>query len=364
MDPIQFGRYVLLDRLGSGGMGEIYVAAHGELPSLRKLFALKKIRPALSRRSEYMGRFWDEARVVISLAHPNIVPVYEIGCVEQEYFLAMELVEGYDLWRVLARCQRHGRLFSIRAALYVVRELLAALEYCHELTDPAGHPLRLVHRDVSPANVLLSWSGEVKLTDFGLARSRNKVVETQPRVVLGKPGYVAPEQLRGERVDHRADIYSTGVLLHELLTNERFTEPVRDPALLLRAMERRGAAPVSSIRGRLPRNLDLIVARALAMDPQRRFSGARAFREAVQVLLARMDPLYGPRKFVESTLEPLFDRRALDRRLRRALSVEPPTLVMADSSRTRRASGQRSPIRSIGSADTLAPEIDSLALAR
>ncbi len=331
MEKVPFGRYLLIDRIGAGGMGEIFVALSGDLPGVQKTCALKKIRLGLGHRAEFMGRFWDEVRIAVALSHPNIVNVYEIGCVNQEYFLAMELVEGYDLWRVLSRAARLNKHFSLRAALYVARELLSALDYCHGLADAKGRPLEVVHRDVSPGNVLISSDGWVKLTDFGLALSTAKEVRTKPREVFGKPGYLAPEQLSGSPLDHRVDVYAVGVLLFEMLTGERFVRPSLDPSLLLSEMARRSQVPPSSLRRRVPAKLDRVVAKAVATDPERRFTSARRLHDVLQLLLVRMDPLYGPAKFAESMLGPLFEKQ--DQRSQLTLPGEPVTQVLDGGSR-------------------------------
>ena len=201
MRPCCFGRYILVDRLARGGMGEVYVAVGRGPWGREKLVALKKILPALSREPEFRARFQDEARLVIPMSHPNVVQVFEVGRAGDDYFIAMEFIEGPNLGEFLAALcrQQTRRRLPVTAALYVIRELLAGLDYCHHRTDPKGLHLGLVHRDVSPSNVLLSYDGAVKLADFGLALSRFKAYQTQPDRVLGHLGYMAPEAMDGMR---------------------------------------------------------------------------------------------------------------------------------------------------------------------
>jgi eukaryotic-like serine/threonine-protein kinase len=310
MTPCCFGRYILLDKIGSGGMGEVFAAVPRTLWGFEKFFAVKKILPPLCRDPEFLARFRDEARLVIPMNHPNVVQVYEVGRVGEEYFLAMELVDGRNLGRLLARCWRwrHQHRLTVPAALYITRELLTGLEYCHRRTDGAGESLRVVHRDVSPSNVLVSHDGAVKLADFGLASSAHKVVQTRPDLVLGHLGYIAPEALDGRRLDVRADVFSTGVLLFELLTCERFA-PGSDPIAVRQQLTTRGRIRPSSLRSDVPTEVDEIVARAVAPSPEDRYPTARAFHDDVQRALVRLEPVYGARELSESVMQTLFDVR-------------------------------------------------------
>lgn len=297
-------------------MGELYVGMQGELPGFHKLCAVKKLLPELSQQPEFFERFCDEARLVISMAHPNVVSVYEMGSVGPEYFMAMELVHGKDLARVLKRSAHHNNVFDVRAALYVTQQLLSALEYCHRHTDGCGGPLQLVHRDVSPPNVLLSYEGHVKLADFGLALSSVKRVKTNPRVVLGRLGYLSPEQITGGAVDHRADLFSVGVLLFEMLTGERFAAG-RSPPHVLELMRERSQLPPSRLRRGVPQVVDLLVRRALAIDPAQRYKSAREFRDVLRRVLARIDPVYSASDFAEAVMQRLFEPERERTKLRR-----------------------------------------------
>jgi serine/threonine protein kinase len=318
--PRRFGRYYLLERIATGGMGEIYAAVSRAPQGFGKLTALKTILPhSRGRRPDFAGRFRDEGRLVISMNHPNVVTVYEMGQVEQdEYYLAMELVEGKDLGQLLTRCWRRQIALPLPAALYLVLQVLEALAYCHRHTDEHGAHLGLIHRDVSPANVLVSYDGHVKLADFGLAKSHRKLIHTQPQVVLGKPGYMAPERLLGTPVDHRADLFAAGVLLFELLTCERFA-PSREPEDYLSEVVRRSKERPSMVRPDVPAAVDELVRRATAFKADQRFADADAFADAVQRALVACDPCYGARQLSSGVMHTLFHPAQNKRRLQNLL---------------------------------------------
>src|SRR4029079_9853107 len=222
--PRRFGKYVLLKSLARGGMGEIYVAAMGE-PGFQKFCVIKKVIAARSDRQK-ANRFLDEAKVVLRLSHANLVPTFDAGEVAGEFYIAMELVEGKDLREIWNQCVRTRTRIPLDVALHVGREVARALSYVHSYGD-----LRLVHRDVAPPNILLSYFGEVKLTDFGLARSVLKQEHTAPGIVYGRASYLAPEQARGEVADGRTDVYSLGIVLWELLTGHQYLQLTNvDPA--------------------------------------------------------------------------------------------------------------------------------------
>jgi serine/threonine protein kinase len=318
--PFCFGRYVLVERVASGGMGEVFLAVPRSLWGMGKLFAVKRILPALGQDRAFLARFKDEARLAIRLNHPNVVQVYEVGRVEREYFIAMEFVEGANLGQLLSRHGRLCRPVPVAAAVYVVREILAGLDYCHRRRDSSGMDLLAVHRDVSPSNVLLSFDGAVKVADFGLALSRMKTVQTDPGLVLGHQGYVAPEALQGARQDRRSDIFSAGVLLFELLTLTKVPCP-NHPGSLPRAEM---APPrISSYRD-VPRELDAITARALSETPAARYQTARAFHDDLQQALVRIDPLYGPQRFAEQVMAVVFHSEKRRRELRALLETLDP----------------------------------------
>ena len=223
--PRRFGKYVLLKPMARGGMGEIYLAATGDAGLPEVLRHQEDHRGERSDRAK-ANRFLDEAKVVLRLSHANLVPTFDAGEIDGEFYIAMDLVEGKDLREIWNRCVRTRTRIPLDVALHVGREIARALAYVHSYGD-----LNLVHRDVAPPNILLSYFGEVKLTDFGLARSVLKKEQTAPGVVFGRASYLAPEQARGEVADARTDVYSLGIVLWELLTGNQYLQLANlDPA--------------------------------------------------------------------------------------------------------------------------------------
>jgi eukaryotic-like serine/threonine-protein kinase len=291
--PKVFGRYLLLKRLSRGGMGEIFLAKLGEIQGFEKLVIIKKVLPNLVADQEFIKRFIDEAQVAIKLQHGNIAPVFEVGKVDGEYFLAIEYIEGRDLRRTITRQREERTRLPSDLALFIVREIASGLAYAHRKTDESGVPLALVHCDISPPNVMVSFEGEVKIIDFGIAKSAIRIAETNPNMGFGKFGYMAPEQLvRGGIVDKRTDVYAAGVVLYELMTGERlfaFAEGA-DYRQIARMVTAGKFKPPSQRDPRLDPDLDGIVMRGLASNKEERFQTAEEFRDAIQVKLSQMNP--------------------------------------------------------------------------
>jgi serine/threonine protein kinase len=291
--PKVFGRYLLLQRLSRGGMGEIFLAKLGEIQGFEKLVIIKKILPHLVADQEFIKRFIDEAQVAIKLQHANVAPVFEVGKVDGEYFLAIEYIEGRDLRRMITRQREERTRLQCDLAMFVVREMANGLAYAHRRTDESGRSLALVHCDISPPNIMVSFEGEVKIIDFGIAKSAIRIAETNPNMGFGKFGYMAPEQLvRGGVVDKRTDVYAAGVVLYELLTGERlFTFPEGADYRQIARMVTQGKFKLPSQRDpRLDPGIDPIVMKALASNKDERYQTAEEFRDAIQVKLSQMNP--------------------------------------------------------------------------
>ena len=215
-------RYRITDKIAAGGMAEVFKGVAESLQGFRKNVAIKRILPALTKNTKFITMFLDEARLSLFLQHANIVQVFDIGHADDTYFIVMEFVDGVDLKAIMEWRRRIGRRLTIGQTIYLIMEVCKGLAYAHDLTHPeTGESLGIVHRDVSPANVLISRNGEVKLADFGLAKAASQVESTDPGVVKGKMSYLSPEAARGENVDQRADIFSVGILLYEMLTSKR-----------------------------------------------------------------------------------------------------------------------------------------------
>jgi serine/threonine protein kinase len=278
--PRRFGKYHLLGPLAQGGMGALYLAVTGDR-GLERMMVIKTVLPHLAD-AEYVARFRDEAKVVVKLSHGNLIPVFDAGQVDGELFLAMDFVEGRDLRAIWNRCAQKQVAFPIDIAVYIVKELCRGLAYAHAFPD-----LQLVHRDISPPNVLVSYTGEVKLTDFGLASSTLKLEKTAPGIIYGKVAYMSPEQARGEKLDGRSDQYATAIVLWELLTGRQLFPPGKEQPqdLLARARNPEVLRP-SRRAARVPAELDDIVLRALAAEKDQRYPSCDEMRQALQGWLA------------------------------------------------------------------------------
>ena len=289
--PQVFGRYLLVQRLSRGGMGEIFLAKHG-LAGFEKLAVIKKVLPHLVADEQFISRFVDEAQVAIKLQHVNVAQVFEVGRVGDEYFLALEYVDGRDLRRTLALLTHRRQRLPVDLALFIARELANGLAYAHRRTTADGASLHLVHCDISPPNVLVSFEGETKVIDFGIAKSAMRGTATDPKIGFGKFGYMAPEQLiRGGVVDHRTDLYAAGVVLFELLTGTRLYEagPEPDYRALAKKVARGEHALPSEIDPGLEPYDDLVVT-ALRPKPDDRYQSAAEFRDAIQQCLVAVNP--------------------------------------------------------------------------
>jgi serine/threonine protein kinase len=292
--PRHFGKYLLLRPLAKGGMGEVHIAALGQIGGFEKLSVIKKV---LSERgsSSKAKRFLDEAKVVLRLSHSALVNTFDAGEVDGEFYIAMEMVEGKDLREVWNRCVRRRQRIPIEVALHVAREVARVLAYVHGYGE-----LKLVHRDIAPPNILLGYNGDVKLTDFGLARSVLKEEKTQPGVVFGRAAYLAPEQARGEVADARTDVYTLAIVLWELLTGHQYL-PISglDPGAGLALVRHPKPMPPSTHAPWIAPELDKVVLRGLAPDRQQRYQSAEEFRLALSDVITQVAPRTDPARVVE-----------------------------------------------------------------
>jgi hypothetical protein len=275
------GRYVLLDRIGEGGMAEVFTAVSFGSVGFRRTFVIKRLRPEMASNQVAVAHFIDEANLASTLVHPNIVPVFDFGEVGGSYFLAQEYVVGRDLGRLARRMtEKNVPRLTVSAALYVAHEVLRGLHHAHEKRGDDGTPLELVHRDVTPENVMVSERGEVKLLDFGIVKAIQRVSQTDIGMVKGNVDYMSPEQARGRLVDRRADVFSTGLVLYFALSR---TPLYRGDTLydrLMRAALGPGTEELEQIAG-LPAPLPEILRRALAIDPDQRYQTAQEFAQAL-----------------------------------------------------------------------------------
>jgi eukaryotic-like serine/threonine-protein kinase len=283
---IPLGRYVLLERIGEGGMAEVFTSVSFGSNGFRRFFVVKRLRPEMSSNPLAVAHFIDEANLASTLVHPNIVPVFDFGEVEGTYYLAQEYIVGRDLGRLRRRMAERGdRPFSMSAMLYLAHELLGALEYAHDKRDDDGSPLHIVHRDVTPENVLVSERGEVKLLDFGIVKSaQGRLAQTEIGHVKGNVDFMAPEQARGKPVDRRADLFSVGLVLYFAAA----AEPLYRGETLYDRLQRAATGPGTDELARLdalPHPLPEILHRALAVAPEARFQSAAEFRAVLVDLI-------------------------------------------------------------------------------
>jgi eukaryotic-like serine/threonine-protein kinase len=279
--PIPFGKYVLLERINVGGMAEVFKAKAFGVEGFERLVAVKRILPSIAEDTEFITMFIDEAKIAVQLTHANIAQIFDLGRVADSYFIAMEYVHGKDLRAIFDRARKRGEPLPVPMACYCIMKVCEGLDYAHNKRDPAGRDLHLVHRDVSPQNLLISYDGEVKIIDFGIAKAAGKAGKTQAGILKGKFGYMSPEQVRGLPLDRRSDIFAVGICLYELLTGERLFVGESDFSTLekVRNVE---IMPPSTYNRRIPEELEQIVLKALAKDVDDRYQTAMDLHDDLQ----------------------------------------------------------------------------------
>lgn len=290
--PRSWGDYLLLERLGSGGMSEVDLARKRvDDGSYVRFTVIKRIKADRTQDEGFVRMFKDEARITSELHHAKIGTVYDFGRVGDEWFLALEYVPGVDVRYVINQLRERGQRVPVRVALRIVVDVLEALEYAHTKKDTFGKRMGIVHRDVNPRNVMVSIRGEVKLIDFGVAKATDRLERTQTDHVKGKFSYMAPEQISGLAIDHRADVYAVGLLLHELLSGVSPYHGLNQVQILHRMLA--GRTPPLPALSELPDSapLEAIQARALAQSPSDRYASAAEMAEDVRALAARLGGL-------------------------------------------------------------------------
>jgi hypothetical protein len=329
-DPIprRIGRYDIVTLLGEGGMGQAYLAVNRGPGRFNKLAVIKQILPNMSKDPNFVAMFLDEARLTARLHHPNIVQTFDVDEHDGNYLLAMEYLDGLTLTKIYRRI--HPKLIPLEAHLWVLTQVLTGLHYAHTLCDYDGSPLGVVHRDVSPANVLVTYAGDVKVLDFGVAKVRGALAITTKGRIKGKPAYCAPEQLRGIEPDGRADVFAVGVMLWEILAGKRLN---RAGSLGEAAKARLGGKEprIREVQPDVDPTLARICDRAMAMDPNDRFATAAELCVELQACLDKLGS-QGRRILVER-LEEAFaaERLVLRRLIERRLADQTPTPVPTSS---------------------------------
>jgi serine/threonine protein kinase len=300
-EPQLFGRYQLLEPLSKGGMGEVFKARMDGAAGTEKLVCIKRILPHLSKNSEFISLFVKEAKVALPLTHGNITQVFDFGELDGIYFLAMEYIRGPNLAKILERAGEGGGRLDLASALWVGAEICRGLQYAHSYTDADGKSVVVVHRDVTPHNVLISYNGEVKLTDFGIALAASRAAKDE-EVMRGKPCYLSPEQVAGNAGDPRSDVYALGTTLYEMLTGIRPFEGDSDSETLDR-VKSLTVEPPSEHNASVSKELDAIVLKAIARDPAERYQRAGDLQVELSKQLHEIDASYTAEKLAAQMRE-------------------------------------------------------------
>jgi len=292
---IPFGKYLLLDRIAVGGMAEVYTAKSFGIEGFEKIIAIKRILPTMAEDDDFISMFIDEAKIAGHLTHANIVPIYELGKIGESHYIAMEYVWGKDLLQIMNRFRRMRRHMPPVMAAWIASKMLEGLDYAHRKRDRHGRPMGIIHRDVSPQNILVSYEGQIKLIDFGIAKAASRNTKTQAGVLKGKFGYMSPEQVRGLPIDHRSDIFAASTCLHEMLTGERLFVGESDFSTLEK-VRNADVAPPSTLINDMPSDLEAIVIKGLAREPDDRWQTAGEMQEELQRFIALQRPPFGTSK--------------------------------------------------------------------
>jgi eukaryotic-like serine/threonine-protein kinase len=319
--PQRFGRYTLLMPLSTGGMGEIFLARLEGAQGFEKLCVIKKILPHLAQDKDFVDRFVNEARILVKLSHGNIAQVLDMGLHDGAAYIALEFIDGKDLRRVVARAHERALTLPLSFILYVTTRLLDALAYAHRKKGDEGKELNLVHRDVSPQNILISYEGEVKVIDFGLAKSTLSATHTHPSIVLGKFLYMSPEQARHQKADRRSDLYAVGLCLYELIAGKSPFDGIA-PGELMATVANPKIAPLASIEPLCPPALNDAVMKALSVDPAQRFQTAEELRGRLLTILLEIDPAAGPETATRFMTEAFANEYQSERKLLAELSQQ------------------------------------------
>ncbi|HEX8954213.1 MAG TPA: serine/threonine-protein kinase, partial [Polyangia bacterium] len=295
-DGVPFGNYRLQRRLARGGMAEVFLARLIGVEGFERRVAIKRILPHLSESEEFRGMFLDEARLAAQLTHPNIVHIYDFGKADDYYFIAMEYVDGVDIGRLIRRAKERPMPFELAARIFA--DVCAGLHFAHNAVDPIGRKLEVVHRDITPQNVLVSYDGVVKVVDFGIAKAQFAAGRTRPGVVKGKYAYMSPEQVEGKSLDGRSDVFSAGICLYEMLTGVPL---FRRDDVTASMREIRDGKPIHPEKHRkdVPEELVKIMRRALQTSRDNRYASASAMQTDLEKFLKSATALATSRELGE-----------------------------------------------------------------
>jgi serine/threonine protein kinase len=291
--PTAFGKYILLRRIAIGGMAEVFRAKVFGAEGFEKMVAIKRMLPHLSSDQQFVGMFINEAKLAASLTHANIVQIFDFGSIDNQYYLSMEYVRGKDVADIIRALRERSLRSPIEMACHVIIQSLNGLHYAHRRTDGQGQSVGLVHRDMSPHNLIVSYEGEVKILDFGIAKAKSSTVQTTGGVLKGKYSYMSPEQAHGMRVDHRTDIFSLGICFYELLTLTKMFQGQNDLSVLERVRETNFIRP-RDLNPDIPEEVERLLLKALEKNPDDRWASAADWREALESFLFKAGLQYSP----------------------------------------------------------------------
>jgi eukaryotic-like serine/threonine-protein kinase len=308
--PIPFGKYYLLERINVGGMAEVFKAKTVGVEGFERIVALKRILPSIAEDEEFITMFIDEAKIAVQLQHANIAQIFDLGKVDDSYFIALEYVNGRDVRGIFDDLRKRGERMAMAQVCYFIMQLCEGLDYAHNKRDAQGRELNLVHRDVSPQNVLLGYEGEVKLIDFGIAKAAGKASKTQAGILKGKFGYMSPEQVRGLPIDRRSDIFALGIVLYEMLTGERLFIGESDFSTLekVRNVE---IVPPSSFNAEIPEKLERIVLKTLEKNVEDRYQNAIDLHDDLQLFMHSVGQ-FASRKDLSAWMKRTFPPEAVE----------------------------------------------------
>ena len=315
-----FGKYCLLERISVGGMAEVFRAKPLPAHQSGKMLALKRILPHLAEDDEFITMFVDEAKLTVALEHPNIVETYELGNFQKSYYILMEYIAGADVLALQKRLRQNRRIMSVAQACYVAEKIARGLHFAHTACDEEGRPFNIIHRDVSPQNIRLTYDGRVKLIDFGIAKAAVQRTKTQVGVLKGKFGYMSPEQVQGEEFDYRSDVFALGTTLWEMLTNRRLFNGDNEFETL-QMVKHPDIPPPSEKNPQVPPRVDDIVLRALHEDRNQRFQSAAKFADALNGFVSNIDRPY-TREHLARWMSETFHEELQEERRKRKLYRE------------------------------------------
>jgi len=338
--PVPFGKYYLLERINVGGMAEVFRAKAYGVEGFERLVAVKRILPNIAEDKDFIRMFIDEAKIAVQLNHANIAQIFDLGVVDNSYYIALEHVHGRDVRAIFDRSRTLGEPMPIAQACFIIMKICEGLDYAHNKRDQSGRDLNLVHRDVSPQNILTSFEGEVKLIDFGIAKAAGKGAKTQAGILKGKFGYMSPEQVRGLPIDRRTDIFSCGIVLYELLTGERLFVGESDFSTLekVRNVE---ILPPSTYNRKIPDELERIVLKALAKDVEDRYQNSIDLHDELQAFVYTAGEFYS-RKDLAAWMKRTFTKEIEEEtaKLESYRQLKPPPELAAASNHQQGGQGK------------------------